>query len=131
MPARDTVYRWIWENKEGFSDMYARAREIRADKMIEEILTISDDGLNDTYLDKDGNEKTDTEVIARSKLRVDSRKWLASKFAPRQYGERQAVELSGKDGGAIVVSEQDRAAKLAGLLALANARKEKAGEGEG
>ena len=45
----------------------------------------------DTYVDSDGNVKTDTEAIQRSKLRVDTRKWLASKKAPRKYGDKVAI----------------------------------------
>jgi len=35
------------------------------------------------------------------RLRVDSRKWLASKLAPKKYGEKVSAELSGPDGGPI------------------------------
>jgi len=37
--------------------------------------------------------------VQRSRLRVDSRKWFASKVAPKKYGERFA--LTGSEGGAI------------------------------
>ena len=30
-------------------------------------------------------------MIARSRLRVDARKWLAAKLAPKKYGEKIAV----------------------------------------
>lgn len=70
---------------------YARAREVRADKLVEEIMEISDDGRNDTYTDDNGNKKTDWDVVARSKLRVDSRKWFASKLAPKRYGDRTVL----------------------------------------
>ena len=51
---------------------------------------------NDTYMDADGNVKTDNEVIQRSKLRVDTRKWLASKMAPKKYGDK--LGLGAADG---------------------------------
>jgi hypothetical protein len=70
---------------------YARARLLRADKLVEEIMTIADDGRNDTYIDDNGNKKTDWDVVARSKLRVDARKWFASKLAPKIYGDRQIL----------------------------------------
>lgn len=73
------------------AERYARAREARADKLAEDILQISDDGLNDTYIDDDGKRRTDQDVIARSRLRVDSRKWLASKMFPRKYADRQVL----------------------------------------
>lgn len=82
---------WLDGSRPEFSEQYARAREAQADKLAEEALQIADDGRNDTYVDGDGNVKTDTEVIQRSKLRVDTRKWLASKMAPKKYGDKVAI----------------------------------------
>ena len=56
--------------------------------LADEILAISDDGLNDTYTDDDGNVRTATDVVARSRLRVDSRKWMLSKMLPKVYGDK-------------------------------------------
>ena len=39
--------------------------------------------------------------LNRSRLRVDTRKWLMSKMLPRKYGDKMA--LTGGDGGPIVV----------------------------
>lgn len=89
MPGASTVFRWLSEN-EAFREQYARAREAQADHMAEEILQIADDGSNDTYQTDDG-EQVNHDVIARSRLRVDARKWLAAKMAPKKYGERLAV----------------------------------------
>ncbi len=86
MPNRATVFRWLAANK-NFRDQYARAREAQADAMADEILNIADDGENDTYVDDFGKKRTDYDVISRSKLRVDARKWLASKLRPKVYGE--------------------------------------------
>jgi hypothetical protein len=40
-------------------------------------------------------------AVARSRLRIDPRKGLASKLAPKKYGDKVAAELSGPDGGPI------------------------------
>jgi hypothetical protein len=101
MPDLSTVIRWL--AKEGpkwdeFRAQYARAREAMADAMSEEILDIADDGRNDTYTTEDGQERTNWDVIGRSKLRVDARKWLLSKVAPRKYGERVTQEHTGAGG---------------------------------
>ena len=96
MPHQSTVMAWLDGSKPEFSEQYARAREAQADKLAEEILAIADDGRSDTYLDADGNEKTDSEVIQRSKLRVEARKWLASKMAPKKYGDK--LGIGGADG---------------------------------
>jgi hypothetical protein len=100
MPAKSSVFRWLADDAT-FRDQYARAMASRADAMAEEILEIADDGRNDTYKDADGNERTDQDVIARSRLRVDARKWLMARMAPKRYGDKIAQEVSGPNGGAI------------------------------
>nr|WP_316214145.1 terminase small subunit protein [Bradyrhizobium sp. SZCCHNR2032] len=93
MPDKSTVFRWLAAHAE-FRDQYARAREARTDAMAEEILEISDDGSNDTY-EVDGREVTNQDVIARSRLRVDTRKWLMARMAPKKYGDRLEQVLTG------------------------------------
>lgn len=94
LPASSTVFRWLSLNKQ-FSEQYARAREAQADVLFDEILNIADDGLNDTYTDEDGNVRTNQDVIARSRLRVDARKWMAGKLRPKVYGDKIQTEHSG------------------------------------
>ena len=91
MPAQSTIMLWLDGTRPEFSEQYARAHEAYADKLAEETLLIADDSSQDTYVDADGNVKTDTEAIQRSKLRVDTRKWLASKKAPKKYGDKVAI----------------------------------------
>ncbi|WP_444633239.1 terminase small subunit-like protein [Cupriavidus oxalaticus] len=95
MPDKTSVLRWLYTNEE-FRTQYARARELQQEFMAEEILEIADDGTNDTYVDADGNVRVDHDVIARSRLRVDTRKWLMSKLAPKKYGERVDVNHGGQ-----------------------------------
>ena len=102
MPARSTVCLWIAENREGFSDQYAIGQMAQAHYWVEEIIEIADDGRNDTYETEEG-ERVNTEVIQRSRLRVDTRKWYASKLLPKLFGERLA--LTGGDGGPIETRE--------------------------
>jgi hypothetical protein len=73
-----------------FRHQYARAREAQADFLAEEILQIADDGENDTYATENG-PAVNHDVVQRSRLRVDARKWLASKLAPKKYGDKLAV----------------------------------------
>lgn len=103
IPELRTVMRWLaHDDREEFRRQYARARELQADRLAEEILQIADDGQNDTYQTDDG-EAVNHDVIARSRLRVDARKWLAAKMAPKKYGERVQQEISGPEGGPIGV----------------------------
>lgn len=65
-------YQWI-NDDEIKSNQYAQACQNRADKLAEEILSISDQNFTD---------------VQRDRLRVDSRKWIASKMYPKKYGDR-------------------------------------------
>jgi hypothetical protein len=93
MPHRNTVTDWIEKNKE-FSNKYARAKARQLELLAEEILEISDHTNNDTLTINKGDETIEipnTEWINRSKLRVDSRKWLLSKLDPKKYGDKVDV----------------------------------------
>jgi hypothetical protein len=98
MPDKATVCRWLSRN-EKFRDQYARARDMQAEMMADEILDIADDGRNDWMERKIGADViqvVDQEAVQRSKLRVDARKWIAAKRLPKKYGEKVGVEHSGK-----------------------------------
>ncbi len=92
MPGKTTVMRWLADNGlPEFRDQYAHAREAQADHFADEILAIADDGSNDTYTTEDGREVVNHDYIQRSRLRVDTRKWLMSKVAPKKYGDKMNV----------------------------------------
>lgn len=108
-PSQTSVFRWL-EANEPFREQYARARTAQADFYAEEIIEISDDGTNDWMARRSEAEKgagVDTgwvlngEHVQRSRLRVDARKWYASKLAPKKYGDKFVNEHSGPDGGPI------------------------------
>jgi hypothetical protein len=99
MPAQSTVFKWLTENVK-FSEQYAHARVAQAELMADELLDIADDGSNDWMdrYDKEGNVSgrvVDQEAINRSRLRVDTRKWIASKLLPKKYGDKIDHEHSG------------------------------------
>ena len=71
------------------SEMYARAREDRADKIADEIVAISDEvEVAARYDGEDVKLTLDAAAVARNRLRVDARKWVASKLKPRTYGDK-------------------------------------------
>jgi len=103
MPAVSSVYKWLRENDD-FSNQYARAREDQADYLADEIIEIADDGRNDFMEDDEGNMVVDHEHIQRSRLRVDARKFLASKLKPKKYGDSTMLKHSGQiDGRPLVI----------------------------
>lgn len=87
MPNKSTVFRWLRTHEE-FCDQYAKAKESSADALLEDMFSIADD---------------QDEDVARSRLRVDVRKWAASKLKPKKYGDKITNEHSGPDGSAIPV----------------------------
>lgn len=111
------VSRWAlvkWLGSDDNAALYACAREAQADTMAEDMLAIADDGTRDTYIDAEGNERTDQDVIARSRLRVDARKWLAGKMAPKKYGDKIDVSV---DAIVTTQTEDQRLARIAELQA--------------
>lgn len=101
LPPASTIRSWAYDDRDDFFARYVRARELQADYWAEEAVEVADDGRNDTYVDEDGVEQVNHDVIQRSRLRVDTRKWITAKLAPRRYGKRVAMEHSGPDGGPI------------------------------
>ena len=81
MPSAESVRRWLRDDKV-FRGQYARAREEQADFYADEIVRIAD-------------EETD---YRKARVRIDARKWVASKLKPKAYGERVLQELTGPDG---------------------------------
>lgn len=98
MPNKASVFRWLSGSKQ-LSDQYARAREEQADAIFDEILDIADDARND-WMARDGDDENggyalNGEHVQRSRLRIDSRKWMASKLRPKVYGDKLDVKHSG------------------------------------
>ena len=104
LPHIGTFLRWVSED-EKLSEHYARAMEIRADIMFEEMLEIADDGSNDFMTITKGDKEYEVENkewVNRSKLRVDARKWILARMTPKKYSERLITENKSE----IIVSEK-------------------------
>ena len=103
MPSKATVFRWLSVHKL-FQDQYARAREEQAEAFADEIVSISDEA--ETTVKSHGNGTTevtfDSVAIARNRLRIDARKWVASKLKPKKYGEKLDIEHSGNEEKPII-----------------------------
>jgi|ERR1043166_1115713 hypothetical protein len=91
MPEKITVNVWRRRYPE-FAAQYAQAKLFQADLLAEEMLDIADDATNDWMetFDEEGNEgwKFNGEHVQRSRLRIDTRKFLAAKLLPKQYGDK-------------------------------------------
>ena len=79
-PPASTVRLWASEDVCGFAAKYARARDAGLEHHIDGLLALADD----ESIPPDSR-----------RLRVDTRKWIASKLAPKRYGDRIQHEHSG------------------------------------
>ena len=77
LPA-STVIEWTMNNKT-FSEQYTQARQKQADAYADMIL----------------DEAFNSHDAAIGRLRVDALKWVASKLAPKRYGDKVEVEQTG------------------------------------
>lgn len=93
MPSKASVFTWLRLHP-AFLDHYARAREAAADSMVDDMLAIADDSAGDITVTEDGRTIANLEHVQRSRLKVDTRKWIASKLRPKAYGDRTAIDMT-------------------------------------
>lgn len=99
MPSWRSVYRWMDAHPD-FASHIAHARILGFDAIAQDALEISDDARND-YMDRvsrDGESVEriyDAEHVQRSKLRIETRLKLLSKWDPKRYGEKTEVAHTG------------------------------------
>ena len=85
LPSAGAVKMWVIRDEPaGIRDRYAQAREFQADAIAEDALLIADNA--------------PAEEAAKTRIRVDTRKWLASKINPAKFGDRTKVDLGDADG---------------------------------
>ena len=107
VPTAESIRKWLNADEEGKTvAQYARARDEQADFYADEILEIADDARND-FMDgeNDKGRGFNSEHIQRSKLRVDARKWVASKLKPKVYGDK--IDHAHAGAVTVVVSKDD------------------------
>ena len=100
MPTEGAVRLWVKQDRDGCAAQYTQARELGYELLADELLEIADDGTND-WIDRDGQRVCDHDHVSRSRLRVDTRKWMLSKMLPKVFGDR--TQLVGDGGGAVLV----------------------------
>ena len=111
MPHPSTVIKWAVEDRDGFNKQYVSARAQQVEHWADEIIEISDDGTND-WMERETKsgrtvQSVDHEYINRSKLRVDTRKWLMERMAPKRFGPKVQTEIGGTVVHAVKVLPPD------------------------
>ena len=126
MPNEAVVRHWVIDDRCGFASHYAKARDTGLDVMADQIIEIADTpqyGLK-VETSESGVKEIRGDMLGHRRLQVDTRKWYLSKLAPKRYGDRTAMELTGADGGPVQFSDTERAARIAAILAAAQVRKD-------
>lgn len=95
MPSTSTFFQWL-ELYPDKAKQYARATEVRSEVIFDDILSIADQNAGDTYINEFGVEVINSDVIQRSRLRIDARKWVLSKLNPKKFGDKVQTEHSGE-----------------------------------
>lgn len=88
-PSKTSFLRWLGEPERGaLRDQYARAREAQADHYADAIIDIVDNDPDPT----------------RARVRMDGRKWVASKLLPKKYGDKVLNEHAGPGGEPLTIN---------------------------
>jgi hypothetical protein len=87
LPAAATFIGWCHKNP-ALAEHYARARATQMQMMSEQIVEIAD--------------STDAANVNVARLQVETRKWLMSKLAPKQFGDR--VTLAGDADAPLMIA---------------------------
>jgi hypothetical protein len=115
MPTKSAVMMWLLQGealkaagdvknpKALFLDQYARAREVQADSLADDIITIADESQYDSFVDANGKTVVNMEHIQCDRLRGDACKWMANcfgkwvagKLRPQKYGDKVDATVVG------------------------------------
>ena len=107
-PSIPCWYDWLQKDA-SFAELYACARANAADTLAEETVDIADEV-------KDAGQMDSARVNA-ARLRVDARKWVASKLKPKVYADRIETVTSGHLTVSHSITDEDRAKALASIMA--------------
>lgn len=102
MPGTTTIRNWILNNKD-FKAAYDLARDEQADFYADEIIEIAD-----------ASYRTG-EQIQQARLKIDSRKWIASKLKPKRYGEKVDLTTDGEKLEPLVIYRPDKLPRIIDL----------------
>jgi len=92
--------------EESFAKRYARARDLQAEAWSDIIREQSQKcRTGDIVTEKaDGGREVKTvDCVDRSRLEVDSLKWLLAKLHPKRYGDKVTQQIEGSDGGPVKI----------------------------
>ena len=86
---------------------FRAARRIGAEALAEDALEIS------------GTASEHPDDVAHRRLQVETRRWLVKAWSPSTYGDASRVTHAGDAAAPVVVTDAERAARIAAILASA------------
>lgn len=101
MPAESTVRAWALDDVGGFAAKYARAREIGYEVHADKIIDLADQcriGVKRTTKASGEVEEVEGDMVERSRLQIDARKWMLAKMLPKRYGDKLDLNHGGEIG---------------------------------
>ena len=125
MPTVAGFLKWVRSDPNGVGKDYAHAREIGYLMLADEIVALSDkthEWVTVQELNPDGEPMFDlqgepllkqmlmplnSDVIAHTRVQIDTRKWILSKMLPKIYGDKVTQEHTGAGGGPIALTAVD------------------------
>jgi len=93
MPSRETVCQWL-NHREEFRKAYSAAYVAQADSIEEEMAEIEGRLMR-------AKNPIDAQ---RAKVALSSMQWRAERRAPKKYGTKIQQEITGRDGGPVVIA---------------------------
>ena len=98
-PKSSAIYEYRAANT-GFAEKYTRAKAAQCMVLADQIIEIADESSRDVDMIDIGDgvevERVNREIVERSKIRIDARKWLAGKLAPKIFGDKLDLNHSGE-----------------------------------
>ena len=91
---------WVSEDR-NLAEQYKAAREAMIDKIADDTVALAD---ADPERGPDG--KIDSGWVSNQRLKIDTRKWLLSKLAPKKYGDK--IEVSGDADSPLKIERIER-----------------------
>ncbi len=88
-PPVGTMYHWRSENREGFSDAYARAKKVQVEALVDNLIAETYDDSNDFKEVAPGKFQCNNAHANRLRVRAGILQWYAAKKEPEAYGDKK------------------------------------------
>lgn len=102
MPTAFTIRAWRLSIPQ-FSTMYLEAKQFQAQLLVEEIDELIPNTIQ-YYVDDKGQERIDAPSASLVIAKINNRKWMAARLAPKIYGDKMHTEHSVNESTKEVIS---------------------------